>query len=767
MNLAPYTIVGEIGRGGMGVVLKAIDSRDARVVAIKLIQKIAVWNESSRIALVREAGATASLQHPNIVSIYDVNQYKGNIYLVMEYLDGVPLEQLIRKRYRLGLKHKLQFVVQICQALAYAHERGVVHRDIKPQNVFILRNGTVKVLDFGLAAVAQIAGSSSPALTGTVPYMSPEQVARHNLDGRSDIWSVGVTFFQLLTGSLPFPGPGVLATFRQILNDPVPELPETIPLSHELSHVLLHALHKDREKRYSSAHLFAEDLRQLIPVAQAYGRSVLPAEVLVADGLAQATLDTFSLVPERQSPEETASGPEQPASGDAVEAHPGGEGLYHPLNLALVRKPQGKVVISAGRFSWTSAARKLTEVRSNVMRGLIYLTFIANSVLMIAQSLNGIFFLVAISALAVVWLSMSAAILAMWLLGKLDFYPRCPACGLPMWRRSGWTRFVKSKAEVVLGYRDCLKALETSFWEDAAKLLCIHGAEFTSMYASRSIDCPLRYSLEIFECGTCVQRAARLTTDESSDQRWLTRPEFVQANQGADNQEARLLQRFAALPRRILFICLDLFKEILKVPFNAKVAAFTVASCLILALVGYSAHKDHRPIARKLTDAEKLGSLGDKAYFGFGRVRDLPLAATYYHMAAESGDVASARRLAGMLEHGEGVSVDLPQAFHWYQFAAIHGNADAQYNLGRFYENGLGVPVDLKQALRWYQESASRRNASADYSLGRFYENGIGVQKDPEQALVWYRYAATLGNQEAQKRLLSLQLRAQGSGNTR
>jgi serine/threonine protein kinase len=764
MNLGPYTLVGEIGRGGMGVVLKATNSRDGRFVAIKLIRGEGVKDERSRIALVREAGATASLRHRNIVSIYDVNQYRGNLYIVMEFLEGASLERLILRRWPLELQQRLEIIVQLCEALAYAHEQGVVHRDIKPANIFILHDGTVKVLDFGVAAVAQISGSNLAGWGGTIPYMSPEQVNRGDIDGRSDIWSAGVTLFQLIAGNLPFTGKSASAIFEQILDAPVPQLPKLFPLSNELDYVLLHALHKEREKRYSGARLLAEDLRQMIPAAKSCPWTLPPTEAKVTNAVTQATLDTFSLRQKEDHRWDPSYGPQRPVADDRGEPRLASAGVYQSLDLGFARESRGNVVITSGRSFFTSAMQKVEAARPIVLAVVVFLVLIAHLILVYAQKLNWSFLAMLGAAMAAVWLGMSAAIAAMWLLEKVNSYARCPTCRLPMWRRSVWTRFVKSNAEVVLGYRDCVAALQSSFWEDAAKLLCIHGAEYTSPYASRSIERPLRYNLEFYECGTCVQRAARLTTDGLVAESWLTRPEFVQANQGAKNQTATSFRTIVRIPRRMFFICQDLLRETRKIRFNERVAAFSVAACLILIFVAYNSRRD---FITKTTGTARLVRLADNAYFGFGEARNLPLAAEYYKKAAGKGDVESANRLAEMLEHGMGVSVDLNEALRWYQFAAIHGNARAQYNLGRIYENGIGVPVDQKKALRWYLEAANQGNQHADYSLGTFYENGIGVQKDQKQAMAWYRNAARLGNVDAQNRLLSLQLQAQGANKER
>jgi serine/threonine protein kinase len=763
MNLGPYTLVGEIGHGGMGVVLKAIDSRDGRSVAIKLISGKGVKDERARIGLVREAGATSSLRHRNIVSIYDVNQYRGNLYIVMEFLEGASLERLILRRWPLKLQQRLQIIVQLCGALAHAHERGVVHRDIKPANIFILRDGTVKVLDFGLAAVAQISGSNLTGWVGTIPYMSPEQVNRSDIDGRSDIWSAGITLFQLLAGNQPFTGDSVQSTFMQILNSPVPELSQSIPIANELNSILQHALHKERNKRYASAHLFGAELRRLIPAAQSRPWIPLPANIKITDGLTQVTLDTFSLMAERGQLSNSACEIQPRVTEDGLDSQNITQDVYKSLNLGFTRETSGSVVITSGRFSLIAVRRWM--LRREMFSGLVAFGLIATLILMLSSILYPSLVIMEGATIAFVGLIVLLVIPVTWL---LESYPRCKKCRLPMWRKSTWTRYVKSNAEVVFGYRDCEAALRSSFWEDAAKLLCIHGAERTSLYASRTVDTPLRYNLEFYECETCIQRVARLTTDELIQEKWFTRPGFVQARQGPAKQEAHVFHILASTPNRVFFIFADLLRKIIsKIRFNSKVAAFCLASCLILILSGYYSGRRLNRRARDMTGTAGLVAVADEAYFGFGGSRNLPLAAEYYKKAAEKGDVDSANRLAEMLEHGLGLSVDMKESLRWYQLSANHGNARAQYNVGRFYENGLGVPIDQKEAMRWYREAAKQGNGDADYSLGRFYEDGIAVPKDPEQAMSWYRAATRLGNPDARNRMLALQLQLQGSNKVR
>jgi serine/threonine-protein kinase len=256
-KIGPYNILRELGHGGMGVVYQATDSRDRRMVAIKMIL-VESSAELYRMALVREASATSKLQHPNIVSIYDIAQQKGQLYFVMEYLEGAPLDKLIRSKQPLSLPQKLNIVIQLCDALDYAHQHGVIHRDVKPANIFILRNGIVKLVDFGLAALLEVSNSKGRA--GSIPYMSPEQVNATDIDGRSDVWSAGITLYELLVGKVPFMGTES-QIFHHILYSPTPNLDPAFP--EELNQRLAKALSKNKDERYQTAGAFGAALREI------------------------------------------------------------------------------------------------------------------------------------------------------------------------------------------------------------------------------------------------------------------------------------------------------------------------------------------------------------------------------------------------------------------------------------------------------------------------------------------------------------------------
>jgi serine/threonine protein kinase len=265
-KLGDYEILSEIGRGGMGTVFKGV-GRQRQTVAIKLIGGVGLDPRAgararNRLGLVREARLAASLRHPNIVKVLDVGREKHALYVIMEYLEGVPLSRYIRN-HRPGVLEALRIVAELCDALSYAHGRGVVHRDIKPANIFITADKTVKVLDFGLAFQGDELGSR-PALAGTPPYMSPEQISGGAVDARSDVWSAGITLFEILKGNCPFVGEDLLSLRSRIIDEGLPELPSELPFGSETKAILERALAKNRETRYQTAADFCVDLRSLI-----------------------------------------------------------------------------------------------------------------------------------------------------------------------------------------------------------------------------------------------------------------------------------------------------------------------------------------------------------------------------------------------------------------------------------------------------------------------------------------------------------------------
>ena len=256
-----YEILERIGTGGMAIVYKAKCHRLNRLVAIKILKSDLAQNEEFRRRFNAESQAVAQLSHPNIVSVYDVSRGGDMEYIVMELIDGITLKQYMEKRGQLNWRESLYFITQIVRALGHAHSRGIIHRDIKPQNIMVLRDGSVKVADFGIACLADSAQTLTQEALGSVHYISPEQARGDRPDARSDIYSSGVVLYEMLTGRLPFEGESAVSVAIQHLSS-IPLAPREInpDIPEQLELICMKAMAPDLEHRYQSADAMIADL---------------------------------------------------------------------------------------------------------------------------------------------------------------------------------------------------------------------------------------------------------------------------------------------------------------------------------------------------------------------------------------------------------------------------------------------------------------------------------------------------------------------------
>ena len=267
-TLGRYELVKQLGKGAMGYVYLGQDPRINRITAIKTFQfdKSLEPAEAERLKekFFIEAESAGTLSHPNIVTIYDAGEEQDLAYIAMEYLDGEDLQGYTKEGRLLPVRKIISYIADIADALDYAHAKGIVHRDIKPANVMLLKNGTLKITDFGIARITTSSQTQTGVVKGTPFYMSPEQISGKKVDGRSDIFSLGVMQYQLLTGRTPFAGDSLAALMHQIMNVPHPDPRQFKPgIPKSLVDILGLALEKDRGKRYQRASLMAEHLRQL------------------------------------------------------------------------------------------------------------------------------------------------------------------------------------------------------------------------------------------------------------------------------------------------------------------------------------------------------------------------------------------------------------------------------------------------------------------------------------------------------------------------
>lgn len=257
-----YEVAELIGVGGMANVYKGIDIMENRVVAVKILKSEYSENEEFIKAFRNESKAIAVLSHPNIVKIFDVGYENDMQYIVMEYIDGITLKEFIEQQGLLKWRECVHFAIQILRALQLAHDRGIVHRDIKPQNVMLLPDGSIKVMDFGIARFSRSEPSNADEKTmGSVHYVSPEQASGSRTDERSDIYSVGVMMYEMLTGRKPFDGETAVEVALKHMNEQ-PKLPTeyVTSLYPGLEEIILHAMEKDASKRYQTASSMIRDI---------------------------------------------------------------------------------------------------------------------------------------------------------------------------------------------------------------------------------------------------------------------------------------------------------------------------------------------------------------------------------------------------------------------------------------------------------------------------------------------------------------------------
>ena len=258
-----YQVIKSIGEGGMANVYLAYDTILDRNVAVKVLRGDLANDEKFVRRFQREALAASSLSNPNIVEVYDVGEDNGEYYIVMEYIEGRHLKQLLKKRGKLTVREAVDIVMQITDGLSVAHDSYIIHRDIKPQNIMILENGLVKITDFGIAmAMNSTQLTQTNSVMGSVLYLPPEQASGKGATLQSDIYSIGILFYELLTGKLPFKGDNAVEIALKHLKEPLPSVREEDPdIPQSVENIIIKATAKNPKNRYSDAREMHEDLK--------------------------------------------------------------------------------------------------------------------------------------------------------------------------------------------------------------------------------------------------------------------------------------------------------------------------------------------------------------------------------------------------------------------------------------------------------------------------------------------------------------------------
>jgi eukaryotic-like serine/threonine-protein kinase len=275
-QLGRYEVLKELGKGAMGVVYLGKDPKINREVAIKTLRFEDEFEPEDMKAMkerfFREAESAGRLVHPNIVTIYDAGDDGDISYIAMELLSGTDLKEFVTKPKLLPANEVMEIIAKVADALDYAHSEGVVHRDIKPANIMRLADGKIKVADFGIARITSQSKTATGTVMGTPSYMAPEQLAGKRVDGRADLFSLGVTLYELLTGEKPFTGESVATLMFRIANEPHPAIMELrADLPPAIAAVIDRALQKNPDTRYTRGSDFARDLRAAMSRAAGAG----------------------------------------------------------------------------------------------------------------------------------------------------------------------------------------------------------------------------------------------------------------------------------------------------------------------------------------------------------------------------------------------------------------------------------------------------------------------------------------------------------------
>jgi TPR repeat protein len=800
-RLGDYRVLRELGHGGMGVVYEAEDVNLGRRVALKVMRAEAAGSAANRERFLREARTAASIESDHVCPIYQVGEADGMAFIAMPLLRGEPLDARLR-RERLPIAEVLRLGWEMAEGLAAAHEAGLVHRDIKPANVWLEAQSRgpsrVRLLDFGLArAQTDLHLTRTGEVMGTPGYFSPEQAGGRRVDGRSDLFSLGVVLYEMTTGKRPFTGSDLLNVVRSLaLDDPKPPAARRPEAPAALSDLILQLLEKDPGRRADAAEVAARqaELEAAAPTAPATSYELLmhegrpasrPVRVAAAPRrlwgrLAWAAVLGLVLA--------LGLG----AAGYVLYFDTGdGRLVVRVADDAEVRFAKGELRVY-GDDGKLAFVLKPSEKNRNLPPGKYRVA---------VEGADGLrldtdeFEMRRHGKVVVRVTAVPAPVARSDKEGKKDEAyqaamkkAEAEAARLYAGRQAAWKAAEAREAAFQKAMKDARDAASAGRWADAveaydealARKACDPAALAGRQDAQDELERAEALAEEEKAYRAAMKKAeAAMKQKKYEDAREAYaealehRPKDPDALEGdADASRLYSVQQFREAMDAYLGLTGGIDYERALGLFRAAAWRHAAAEGWVgrLTYLGRGTPKDESagtklaeealPAVRRLAesgDADAQGLLGALLAEGIGVDRDQKKAVEWYQKAADRGLAGAMCNLGWLYVQGRGVTRDYEKGVEWLKKAADRGNVRATNNLGWAYEHGLGVTRDVKKAIELYEKAADRGDEFGEYNLGRAYEYGLAVERDPKKALEWYKKAAAQGHEQAKRKVKELE----------